>query len=771
MPWGAIDLLARTELRARWRALVALGILAGLAGAAVLGTVAVARRTSTAPARLFADTRPGDARVIVYGDPAIADELAARPEVATSWTAAYGVARIEGAPVRYVGMMVGPERPPELLRPVVLRGTAPDPTDPDAVLVTERVADELRVGPGSTIPVKLLTREEVASFDTGFGEPDGPALHLRVTGVMRLPESTADNAPILGTPALYARHGRDVAAGLGVFIDLVDRPGARTDLVRAVARINAEHPQTAGASEFPTADLTDPLQGAATASAAARVPVTGLVVAVVIAALAGLLALGQAAARHHATGATSQEVEAALGLTGRERVAARVAPAVVAAAVAGVLAAAGVVVAGVVDPVGALHRIEPHPGWAPNVVLALAGGAAVGLVVLATSALTARRVLASGPRRTRPVLAARLAGAVGRAPVAVGLGFALDPGRGRRRVPVRSSLAGAVLGVAGVVAALTFGSSVHRLVTTPERYGWSADLSVADVTDQLAARLVADRRLADVAVVDQAAVRFAGATPSGQVVEPRRGHVGWTILEGREPARAGELVLGTKVASRERAELGERLDGLRVVGIGMGPSVNNEHLGDLLLLHRSDFERRKRTEPFANALVRVADGVDVERVVEDLGRTLEVNARFQPTEVQNLGELGHLPAALGAFLALLAAAALAHALVLTTRRRAGDLAVLRTLGFTPRQAGSSIVTMALATAAVGIAAGAPLGVLVGRVVWWGVARSTGAGTDPSIPFVGILGLAAALAAGAVLVSALPARRASRLRPALLLRTE
>jgi hypothetical protein len=771
MPWGAIDLLTRTELRARWRALVALGLLAGLAGAAVLGALVVARRTSTAPERLLAATRPGDARVIVYGDAAVADEVAHLAVVARSWTAAYGVARVDGTPVRYVGLLAGPARPEDLLRPVVLRGAVPDPTDPEAVLVTEDVVAGLGVDVGSTIPVKVLTRDEVASFDTGFGEPDGPALRLRVAGVMRLPEGTANNAPILGTPALYAAHGPEVAAGLGVFIDLVDRPGARAELTRAVARLNAAHPQPPGASEFPTADLSDPTRGNAAAAAAARVPVSGLAVAGLVAALAGLLALGQAVARHQAGGEADQEVESALGLTGLERVVARVAPAVVAAAVAGVLAGAGALVAGALAPVGALARIEPNPGWAPNVAVALVGGAVVALVVLATSALVARRALRRRRLHHRPVLATRLTGRLAHAPAAVGVGFALDPGRGRRRVPVRSSLAGAVLGVAGVAAALTFGSSVHRLVSSPERYGWAADASIADVTRPIVDGLVADERLADVAVVDQAPVRLAGELVSGQVIEQRKGDVGWTVVDGRVPTHAGEVLLGTKVASRLGLAVGQRVGGLRVVGTGIGPSVNNEHLGDLVLLTRRDFEARQRVAPFANALVRVAPGVDVDRVVGDLGTTLELNVRFRPTEVQHLAELGHLPAALGGFLALLAAAALAHALVLTTRRRAGDLAVLRTLGFTPRQAGWAIVTMAATTAAVGIAAGAPLGVLVGRLVWWGVARSAGAGTDPSIPFVGLAGVAAALAAGAVVVALLPARRAARLRPALLLRTE
>ena len=56
---------------------------------------------------------------------------------------------------------------------------------------------------------------------------------------------------------------------------------------------------------------------------------------------------------------------------------------------------------------------------------------------------------------------------------AVGVRFALESGRGRTAVPVRSALLGAVLAVALVVATLTFGSGLQSLVSHPSLYGWN----------------------------------------------------------------------------------------------------------------------------------------------------------------------------------------------------------------------------------------------------------------------------------------------------------
>ena len=69
--------------------------------------------------------------------------------------------------------------------------------------------------------------------------------------------------------------------------------------------------------------------------AARHTLVDGLLVLLVVALVGGLLAVGQALARHHAAGAADQQLEAELGLTRAERVLARLLPGLVGAAIAG----------------------------------------------------------------------------------------------------------------------------------------------------------------------------------------------------------------------------------------------------------------------------------------------------------------------------------------------------------------------------------------------------------------------------------------------------
>src|SRR5205814_8426233 len=54
-----------------------------------------------------------------------------------------------------------------------------------------------------------------------------------------------------------------------------------------------------------------------------------------------------------------------------------------------------------------------------------------------------------------------------------GIRFAVDPGRGRTSVPVRSAIFGAALAMAVVVATVTFGASLDTLVSHPALYGWN----------------------------------------------------------------------------------------------------------------------------------------------------------------------------------------------------------------------------------------------------------------------------------------------------------
>src|SRR3954470_10631532 len=61
----AVRMWARSELGRRWKALVALGVIAGIAGGLALAAIAGARQTSTAYARWRKATASPDA--IVFG--------------------------------------------------------------------------------------------------------------------------------------------------------------------------------------------------------------------------------------------------------------------------------------------------------------------------------------------------------------------------------------------------------------------------------------------------------------------------------------------------------------------------------------------------------------------------------------------------------------------------------------------------------------------------------------------------------------------------------
>ena len=93
------------------------------------------------------------------------------------------------------------------------------------------------------------------------------------------------------------------------------------------------------------------------------------------------------------------------------------------------------------------------------------------------------------------------------------------------------------------------------------------------------------------------------------------------------------------------------------------------------------------------------------------------------------------------------------------------------VGLTGRQARLTIVTQATLLAVVGLAAGIPLGLAVGRAVWRVVANFTPFAYQPPLsPWALALIVPAALLC-ANLLALWPGWRAARLRPAEILRTE
>jgi hypothetical protein len=345
---------------------------------------------------------------------------------------------------------------------------------------------------------------------------------------------------------------------------------------------------------------------------------------------------------------------------------------------------------------------------------------------------------------------------------------------------VRSSLTAVVLGVLGIVGTTTFAASRDALVSTPSRWGAPGHFSVVDVTPPTVARLAADPRVEALSTLRAGVVRAQGTDVSGYALISSKGSLGWTIVSGRMPSGPDEVMLGSRLARRLGLEEGDELTAedpagqshrFRVVGVGLGPSVYRERLGDNVLFSGLGLERLQRAQPDHEALVLVKPSVDRNAFRQELAREYEIVEPERPSEVRNLVELGRLPQALGACLTVIAAVALGHALVTTVHRRAWDLAVLRVMGFTPGQAGRCLVAMALTTGVLGVACGTLLGVATGRLAWSAMMQALGLSAAPDIPLREVAAISLAIVAASSLIAAAPARRASRVGPALVLRQE
>jgi putative ABC transport system permease protein len=775
---GAVRAAARHELGRRWRSLLVIGVVAGVLGGALLGATVLTRRTDSAPDRLAAAVDPGDVRVDLYGS-ALADDIASLPEVAASAAAQIAVGHLRGPGFVYLGMLVPEDRDPALVHLVVLDGRAPDADAPDEVVLTEEAAESLGLGPGSTLQLDLLTAEEVGQFDTGFGEPDGPALDLDVVGVVRLPPDVLSGTPVIASPAVAERLG-DAAAGEVVFVDLVDEDGSGASFEAGATEIGAAAEPVPGREELPPLVVTDLDAGTQDARRTTQVLVAGMSAALLVGAIAAVVVMWQAFVRHHGLSASDQRVESALGSTAHERALARAVPAMTAAAVAVLVAVPFGVAASAVDPPGAVARLEPDPGWHADPAAVAIGAVVLGFAIVGLAYATARRAgVPSGhvrsARRAAPTWMPRRHGW----PL-LGTTFALSSGSRDGVVPTRAALGGAALGVAGVVATLTVGASLDRLVDTPARWGWNADVVVVDVTDEAIAELGTDPRVAGLTDVRSGAIDLDGASVQAYSLAPIEGAVGWTILDGRAPTGDREVLVGSREAERRGLDVGDEIAAdvpavsgeqvtLEVVGVGIGPPLGGERLGDSVALTPETLTELSPVQLFREAMVLATPG-SAGSLTEDLASRYEIDVAEPPRAVRDLGEVEGLPSLLGAFLAVLAAAALLHALVVSTRRRRRDLAVLTALGGTRRQVRLVVAAMAAVTGVAGVLIGVPLGAATGRLVWGEMARRAGVAGDIARP-PEILAVIVAAPLVAVVLAAWPAIRAARRDTADALRQE
>jgi hypothetical protein len=815
---GALRLTLCAELRRGWRPWLMLALLLGITGGVVLTAAAGAVRTDTAYPRLLRWANAAQVNVIVKQAPVPAFFAALRRLPQVSAVSAEGLFNFtlparHGPPSALVETFSSPDdsmgRTGDRLK--ILDGQLPDPARPDTAVVDQDLAVRQHLRPGGTLHLLMIPNTKHGIPDLGRAR----AMSFRVTGVAvfdsQIVPATRVNAEptVLLSPGFYrSAAARESTYGSQAGVRL--RPGVSVaSFAHAAAALARRYPDTGGV-------IVVSLQDEAAATQRAIHPqAVALAVFAALVALIGLAVISQLLDRQLSLDSADYPVLSALGMSRATLAALSLARLAVVTTAGAVLAVVIAIVASPLMPIGPARLAEPHPGTDLNLAVLGAGLVLVaGLPLLLLAVVIWRNAArAAGPSGTAdpvlPVEASRLGTALGRlgsVPGSIGVRMAFGPGHGRTAVPVRSALAGTIVAVTSVVAALVFGASLIHLVSTPRLYGqrWQQelDLGFGAVPEPLLSSILARQPgLTSYAIGNYGEITVQGTIVPAIGVTPLRGRGFLSLLAGRPPGRRDEIALGAQTLRTLHHRIGQRIavqvNGvtrpMRITGTAVFAafsrgSFESTDLGNGAVLPAPVLSQpetetgclRPRT-CYSFGLLRYRPGTDLRAAA---GRLITITTRAgcppgscvvisdqRPDDIRNFSRVRDTPLILGGVLALLAVGTLAHVLVTAVRRRRRDLAVLKTLGLVRRQMLGVVEWQALSLAGVALLIGVPLGLVAGRWAWVLFASSAGLAPAASIPVALVLLIIPVTVALAALIAAWPARAAARVRPATVLRAE
>ncbi|WP_026877464.1 FtsX-like permease family protein [Jiangella gansuensis] len=813
---------SRLDFRRRWKSLLVMALLVALAAGTVMAATAGARRGASVVDRLQARTLPATVAVLPNQPGFDWDAVRSLPEVEalTTFVLTYTGFVIEELPDGADPWAFPPaddENMRTVERPVTLAGRLANPDRADEVVVTPRFVAAFGLGVGDTVTLRLYTpqtQDALAFTDDLTGAVlDGPTVRARIVGVIRSPwysDSVGDEqGTIVPSPGFYARYAPNLmgASDGGIrnaLVRLHDGEASLSSFKAGLARVS-------GRTDIDQMNLVEEGRRASGTTGFEAEALLGFAAA---AAVAAVFLIGQSVARYAASTVAALEALRAVGMTERQtRLAAALGPA--AAGLAGTaVGVAAAVVASRWFPIGTASLLEPAPGISIDVPVLLTGALTVPLLVIAGGIAAAWLALRSArsPTSRRSAVAGAAARLGAPVPVVVGARFALEPGRGAQAVAVRPALVGAVTGVVGVVAAFTFSAGVDDAAANPARFGQvhqleafvgfsgedsaPVDAIVPVVAADPDVEAVNDTRIA-VGEIDRVPVTLFTLDSSGAP---------WPLVltEGRAPGGPAEVVIAPDSADAVGAAVGDsvRITGtagerdLTVTGIAFVPEGHNNYVNggwvtaagyDTLFDPDDDISPAFKYHLLFLALRAGADPAIVAPRLEeavaqavaaatgadpgDVGVGGELSRPELPAPVAELRQIRSLPVFLAAFLVVLALGAVGHALATAVRRRRRDVAVLRALGMTRPQSRGIVLTQASLLALIGLAAGIPLGLALGRTLWRYVADTT-----PLFYVAPVAALALALVVPLALVAtnllaAWPSQRAASMRVGHVLRAE
>ncbi len=824
---GAVFYRLRAEFRTRWKSALALALVAGIAGAITIAAVAGARRTATAFDRFRTATNASD--ILVNPDqgsnsklrsadiaklPGVLDAgrvngLALLDPTTTNIADAFG-ATVFASDGRALY---------QLARVKFLDGRLPDPRRPEEIVVNRAFTRRYGLGIGDTWHVVSATnktsqeqpltaavlreiRRRQLRHQLGDEFLD---LKLRVVGIsVDQNEVVVDQGfdfpgAFLG-PAFLRAHPDALVQYWGEVVRL--RSG--TDPAQFQRRVERLVPDEAIA--FQTIANTR-----AKVERAVRPQSGALVAFAIVVGLTGLLVIAQTLARQTTLDAIDHGALRAVGATRRQLFLLAMGRTLPAAVVAAVIAVLGAFALSPLTPIGVARVAEPNPGLAFDAPTLLLGAFALLVLILLIEAIPAwrtSRAASDTAPASRPSRISGFLGTTGAPPVvATGVRMALEPGAGRTAVPVRTTIASALITIAAVTGTVVVAASLNHLVDTPSLYGWNWDAALrVGFSEGDTPRDVAERRhmvaarIANVPeIVHSSTLTLSAAEINGRQIptvgtDPRQPPPGPVIPDGRAPRTEHEVALGARTQRNLGVGIGDRVTvrdqqgrsrSMTVVGrvvlpgLGTYPGADKTSPGEGALVTQSALARLGPDFGRRDVLVEFRAGTSTNRqraILRAVGRGISADQYVvaqgqQPSDVVAYKDVRSTPIVLSIVLALLATMTLAHGLVSSVRRRRRELALLKTLGFTRRQVSSTVAWHASTVVAIALLFGIPLGIVAGRWAWSTLATDLGAVIVPVVPWLVLAIGIPALLFLANLVAFIPGRIAARLRPAIALRSE
>ena len=803
---GAILMRLRAEARARWRAWLGLALLVGVAAGAAIGAAAGARRTETAYPRFL---RAQDGFHAITGGGAEGDyeqtfeTIRRLPEVRDSTVivlvGAYATLPASGnRPERELGLLevffaADPEGRAlyETNRAKMLRGRLPDRSASDEVSVPFSFADRHGLDVGDRIVAGI-----------GFDPETFQAVELVPLEVVGVHAAPGDfdavgqaSFPLLPVaPALLERYA-DVIPPLNpetwnLGIHLKDGPTAAHAFQRKI--------DTTFGLDVP---LIEPVL-ASGVQQTMRLYAAALWIVAAIVAITAFAIFAQTMARQMVLDSADYPALRALGISKQQLTLLGMLHALLIALAAAPLAAIVALLVSPLMPIGTARIAEPNPGFAFDALAIGIGVAATVAVVLAASVWPAWRVAglpsyaAIEAGRAKPSAVVAAASRISKAPAVVtGLRMALEPGRGRTTVPVRSTILAVAIGLAAVGAVVVVGRSLDHLIDTPELAGLTYDAILPgddDGDDAARAALIEGFDFVEQTTAGTGLNITMDGVTSFLVGFSEQSPIGYAIIDGRAPTShldggLPEIALGLATLRRLGLSLGDVVEfeyaqddasGIaraRVVGTAAVPPLPWAAVepGEGGLMTVEAIESFASDHGGGCCFVKFKDGTDLRvarTALEEAG--FEAFLRTERADLGTLQRIAGLPILLTGLFGLLVVGALAHVLVTGVRRRRRDLAILKTIGFVRRQVRAVVAWQASAIAALCLLVGIPAGLLLGRWGWQMVASSFGVVPAVVVP-TALLALMLPVAALVVanLIAALPARAAARTEPAVVLRGE